>query len=255
MDHIRFPEVHDLLHAYASAGYVFTDTPQAAGDALQSYIRQAVRTPGLLDTVIAEIDDLLTVDLVSDEIADEVDTLPHIKPSADRTVEQCLALARDHLDRIRRGGDYEHAENPRTDREWAKPFPELQALLGGYFHQDFSRFYACHRAALDDYLDANGPETIGEAAKEIGSFLTSVEDDSELDQAAQILGLQVYPPEDVPLRRWLQDIQGTPQHHPRSQPIRISYSPPRLTSRNGGSDRTAAVASIVRRLQFPATAH
>jgi uncharacterized membrane-anchored protein len=26
----------------------------------QSYIRQAVRTPGLLDTVIAEIDDLLT---------------------------------------------------------------------------------------------------------------------------------------------------------------------------------------------------
>ncbi|MEU6661772.1 contact-dependent growth inhibition system immunity protein [Streptomyces sp. NPDC046821] len=215
MDHIRFPEVHDLLHAYASAGYVFTDTPQAPGDALQSYIRQAVRTPGLLDTVIAEIDDLLTVGLFSDEIADEVDTLPHIRPSADRTVEQCLALARDHLDRIRRGGNYEHAENPRTDWEWAKQYPELQGLLGGYFHQDFSRFYASHREAMEDYLDANGPETIDEAAKEIGSFLTSVEDDSELGQAAQILGLQVYPPKNVSLRRWLQDIQGILLHHQR----------------------------------------
>ncbi|RFC77343.1 contact-dependent growth inhibition system immunity protein [Streptomyces sp. AcE210] len=113
---------------------------------------------------------------------------------------------------MRRGGDYEHAETPRTDWEWGKQFPELQTLLGGYFHQDFSRFYASHREALDDFLDANGSETIDEASKEIGSFLTSVEDDSELEQAAQILGLQVYPPENVPLRRWLRDILGILQH-------------------------------------------
>ncbi|MBV2356442.1 hypothetical protein KUM39_19010 [Streptomyces sp. J2-1] len=215
LDHIRFPEVHDLLHAYASAGYAFTDTPQEPGEALQSYIRQAVRAPGLLDTVIAEIDDLLAVGLFSEQIADEVATLPHIKPPADRTVEQCLALARDHLDRIRHGGDYEHAETPRTHWEWAKQFPEVQDLLGGYFHQNFSKFYASHREALADYLDANGPETIDEAAKEIGTLLALVEGDNELDQATQILGLQVYPPEDVPLRRWLRDMQGILQHRPR----------------------------------------
>ncbi|MFE7411946.1 contact-dependent growth inhibition system immunity protein [Streptomyces laurentii] len=214
LDRIRFPEVHDLLEAYASAGYVFTDTPRAPGDALQSYIRQAIRAPGLLDKVIAEIDDLLAVGLFSGEIADEVDTMPRIAPSAGRTVEQCLALARDHLARIRCGGTYEPAEIPRTHWEWAKRFPGLQDLLGGYFHQDFSRFYASHREALNDFLDGGGPKATEEVAEEIDSFLGLVEEDSELEHATRILGLWVYPPEGISLRRWLRDIQGILRHHP-----------------------------------------
>ncbi|KIE23159.1 hypothetical protein LK08_31500 [Streptomyces sp. MUSC 125] len=212
----RFPQLHELLNSYAFAGNTFTDTAETPGPALQAYVRQALRAPGLLDEVIGEIDDLLQVGLFSDEIADDVDILPHVEPLEGRTVEQCLGIARTHLERIRNGGTYQRSDVPQTDWEWRRQFPELGHLLAGYFHQDFSRFYASHREALDDYFTGNPPEMFAEAAEEIRSFTELVTSDSELDQAAQILGLQIYPPEGVPLRRWLQDIQGILQHHPRS---------------------------------------
>jgi hypothetical protein len=138
----RFPELHDLLRSYSFAGNTFTDTAEEPGPALQAYVRQAVRKPGLLDQVIAEIDDLLQVGLFSDEIADDVGILPHVEPPVGSTVEQCLAVTRSHLERIKNGGVYQHSVLPQTDWEWWKQFPELRHLLAAYFHQDFSRFYA-----------------------------------------------------------------------------------------------------------------
>jgi hypothetical protein len=208
----RFPELHELLNSYAFAGNTFTDTVEEPGPALQAYVRQAVRKPGLLDQVIAEIDDLLQVGLFSDEIADDVDILPHVDPPAGCTVEQCLTLIRSHLERIRNGGAYQHSGLPQTDWEWWKQFPELRHLLAAYFHQDFSRFYASHREALDDYFSGNPTDDLAEAAREITSFLYLVESDSELDEAAQVLGLMVYPPEGVSLRQWLTDVQSIITH-------------------------------------------
>ncbi|MFE4627870.1 contact-dependent growth inhibition system immunity protein [Streptomyces mirabilis] len=211
----RFPELHELLDSYASAGWTFTDTSEAAGPALQAYVRQGIGTPGLLDVVIDEIDDLLQVGLFSDEIADDVDVLPQIEPPAGVTVEQCLTVIRTHLVRINKGGAYKQSALPQTDWEWRKQFPELGHLLAGYFHQDYSRFYASHREALDDYFTGNPREMFAATAREIDSFLSLIESDSELDRATQILGLMVYPPEGVSLRQWLTDIQGIITHRQR----------------------------------------
>ncbi|SED32583.1 hypothetical protein SAMN04490357_4503 [Streptomyces misionensis] len=208
----RFPELGELLDAYAFAGNTFTDTVEEPGPALQAYVRQTVGNPDVLERVIAEIDDLLQVGLFSDEIADEVDILPHVEPLAGATVEQCLAVVRYHLDRVRNGGAYQRSASPQTDWEWRKQFPELRHLLAAYFHQDFSRFYQSHTEALDDYFSGTSPEDIAQAAGEIESLLALVDSEEELDRVTEILGLQVYPPDGVPLRQWLADIREIVVH-------------------------------------------
>lgn len=212
----RFPELHDLLDSYTFAGNVFDDTPEEPGPALQAYVRQAVGKPGLLVQVLAEIDDLLQVGLFSDEIADDVDILPHVEPPAGCTVEQCLVIIRTHLERVKNGAAYEHSTVPQTDWEWWKQFPELRHLLASYFHQDFSRFYASDREALDDYFEGNPSDDLAEAAREIDSLLSLIDSDSELDRAARILGLMVCPPDGHSLRQWLTDLNGTITDHLRS---------------------------------------
>ena len=212
----RFPELHDLLNSYAFAGNSFTDSVQEPGPALQAYVRQAVRKPGLLDQVIAEIDDLLEIGLFSDEIADDVEILPHVEPPTGSTVEQCLAVIRSHLERIKNGGAYQRSTLPQTSWEWRKQFPELWHLLAGYFHQEFSRFYTSHQEALDDYLSGNSEDTFVEADRELSSILPLVGSDSELDRATEVLGLMVYPPDGLSLRQWLIDMQGTITDHLRS---------------------------------------
>ena len=213
MREVRFPELQELLDSYASTGWIFTDTAEEAGPALQAYVRHAVNTPGLLDTVISEIDDLLQAGLFSDEIADDVDLLPHINPPAGRSVEQCLALIRDHLDRIRNGGAYEQSALPLTDWEWNKRFYELGQLLGAYFHQYFSQAYGSHKAALDDFLSGSSEEVKLLAARDIDRLLSLVGTDSELNRVTKVLGLWVYPPEGVSLRQWLTDMQHIITHH------------------------------------------
>ncbi|MCI3272788.1 contact-dependent growth inhibition system immunity protein [Streptomyces cylindrosporus] len=212
----RFPELRDLLDSYASAGWTFTDTPEEAGPALQAYARYAVNVPGLLDAVIREIDDLLRVGLFSDEISDDVDVLPRISPPAGRTVEECLAVARNHLDRVRNGGSYERADLPQTDWEWGKHFYELGQLLGGYFHQYFSQEYGSHKAALDDYLSGSSREEQTHASEEIDRLLSMVASDSELSRVTKVLGLWVYPPQGLSLRHWLTDVRATIMRHLRS---------------------------------------
>ncbi|MYZ09976.1 hypothetical protein GT028_21755 [Streptomyces sp. SID2999] len=208
----RFRELHELLSSYAFAGNTFTDSAEEPGPALHAYVRQALRTPGSLDRAIAEIDDLLGTGLFSDEIADDVDVLPHVEPPAGRTVEECLAVIRSHLQRIRNGGTYQHSPLPQTDWEWRRRFPELRHLLAAQFHQDFSRFYGSHREALDDYFSANPADAVAEAAREIESLLAMVETDGELDRVTEVLGLQVYPPDSVSLRQWLTDIRDIITH-------------------------------------------
>ncbi|MET8954373.1 contact-dependent growth inhibition system immunity protein [Streptomyces sp. NPDC004393] len=171
---------------------------------------------GTLDAVIAEIDDLMQVGLFSEEIADDVDLLPHINPPAGHTVEQCLATIRSHLDRIRNGGAYEKSAVPQTDWEWTKQFPETWTLLGAHFNQEFSRFYTSHREALDDHLSLNDEESLNELVKELEYFLSVIQSDAELERAADILGLQVYPPKGVPLRQWLTEMQGSIKDHLRT---------------------------------------
>ncbi|MEU8567604.1 contact-dependent growth inhibition system immunity protein [Streptomyces pathocidini] len=202
----RFPALHELLDSYASDGYIFTDTADRPGPALQAYARLAHDSPDRLELVLREIDDLLRIGLFSEEIADDVDLLPHIEPPAGVTVEQCLRVIRDHLVRMGDGEFLVQFTAPETSWEWRARFPELHQLLGAYFHQDFSLDYDSHQEALDDYLSGASTADIRQAADQIRAFLSLIGTDQELGRAAQTLGLEVYPPKGVPLRQWLTDI-------------------------------------------------
>ncbi|MGW6788054.1 hypothetical protein [Streptomyces chartreusis] len=70
----RFYELSDLLEAYAYTGFTFTDTAGTPGPGLASYLRIAARDPARAATAVQQIDELLSVGLFSEEIADDVES-------------------------------------------------------------------------------------------------------------------------------------------------------------------------------------
>ncbi|MFG2788761.1 contact-dependent growth inhibition system immunity protein [Streptomyces sp. NPDC048419] len=203
----RFYALDDLLGAYADAGFAFTDTAETPGPGLASYLRIAAREPARAETAVQQIDDLLSAGLFSDEIADEVEYLPHIRPPMGTSVEDCLRIARDHLNRFLQDPSKVPPMNPQNHWEWNERFPELGQLLGGYFHQDFSDFYDSHDEALDEYISEVLPEDQAKAAQEIRELLAMVTSDQELKTATAALGLSYSPPRGMSHRQWLQHIR------------------------------------------------
>ncbi|MFR0352831.1 hypothetical protein [Streptomyces sp. MCC20] len=121
----RFDELSYLLNAYTHTGYAFSDTPDVPGPGLASYLRLAAREPHRAAAAVREIDDLLSVGLFSDEIADEVEELPHIQPPTGTIVEDCLRIVRSHLVRLLQDPSGVPQTNPQNAWEWNHRFPEL----------------------------------------------------------------------------------------------------------------------------------
>ncbi|MEU5594503.1 contact-dependent growth inhibition system immunity protein [Streptomyces sp. NPDC020298] len=82
-----------------------------------------------------------------------------------------------------------------------------------HFHQDFSLEYQSHAEAIDDYLSAEAHEDHQAVPQDIDGFLAVNSTDDELTEGVRVLGLRIAPPENVPLRRWLTDLQGIITHH------------------------------------------
>ena len=204
----RFCELGELLTAYTYTGFTFSDTAEDPGPALASYLRIAARNPARAATAVQQIDDLLSVGLFSEEIADEVDDLPHIRPPMGTSVEDCLRIVRDHLHRLLQEPSRLPQVNPQNSWEWNERFPELSQLLGAYFHQDFSHFYDSRDEALDEYVGAATPEDRAQAVQEFGELLTMVSSDQELETATTALGLDLLPPQGMTLRQWLEFVQN-----------------------------------------------
>ncbi|MFI6561535.1 contact-dependent growth inhibition system immunity protein [Streptomyces sp. NPDC050534] len=202
----RFYALDDLLGAYADTGFDFTDTAETPGPGLTSYLRIAARDPSRAATAVQQINDLLSVGLFSEEIADEVEYLPHIRPPLGISVEDCLRVTRDHLNRFLQDPTKVPPMNPQNNWEWNERFPELGRLLGGYFHQDFSDFYDSHDEALDEYISEVLPEDQAKTAQEISELLAMVTSDQELKTATSALGLDNRPPRGMSHRQWLQHI-------------------------------------------------
>lgn len=141
----RFSELRELLRSYAETGYAFDYTEDHRGAALSAYLRLAAFDPARAAEAAAEIDDLLAVGLFNDEIADDVDLLPHINPPRGKTVESCLAVIGRHLRQFLAEPETPSQSPPQTTWEWRERFPELSHLLGAYFHQDFSLEYSSER--------------------------------------------------------------------------------------------------------------
>ncbi|WP_121749490.1 contact-dependent growth inhibition system immunity protein [Streptomyces sp. E2N166] len=203
----RFHELSDLLEAYACADFTFSDTAEAPGPALSAYLRTAARDPARAATAIRQIDDLLSVGLFSEEIADEVELLPHIRPPMGASVEECLRVVRGHLHRLLRDPSQIPQVNPQSAWEWNERFPSLGQLLGAYFHRDFSDIYASREEALDEYVSEAEPEDRVQTAQEIGELLTMMSSDQELRTATTALGLDLLPPRGMSLRKWLESIR------------------------------------------------
>ncbi|WBO65378.1 contact-dependent growth inhibition system immunity protein [Streptomyces camelliae] len=216
----RFHELSRLLSAYESTGEVFDDTLEAPGRALNSYLRTAARTPDRAAAAVREIDDLLEVGLFSDEIAGDVDLLPHIEPPRGASVEDCLRVVRHHLSRYLTAPPApDPTIRPQTSWEWRERFPALAHFLGAYFYQDSLEIeYHSHAEAMDDYLTGELNEDLEQAASEATEFLTLNPSEDELGEAASVLGLREPPPDGISLRRWLTDIQGIIRHHLRTHP-------------------------------------
>ncbi|MFG3248313.1 contact-dependent growth inhibition system immunity protein [Streptomyces sp. NPDC048187] len=203
----RFHELGDLLSAYAYEDFTFSDTPEAPGPALSAYLRIAARDPARAVTAIRQIDDLLSAGLFSEEIADEVEHLPHIRPPMGASVEDCLRMVRDHLDRFLRDPSRVPPANPKSSWEWNERFPSLSQLLGAYFHQDFSYIYASREEALDEYVGEADSDDRAQAAREIGELLETVSSEQELRTATTALGLDLLPPRGMSLKEWLETVR------------------------------------------------
>ncbi|MEU7024111.1 contact-dependent growth inhibition system immunity protein [Streptomyces sp. NPDC046203] len=188
-------------------GYAFDDTEERSGVALSAYLRQAATASGRAAEAAAEIDDLLRTGLFNDEIADEVDLLPHIRPPHGKSVEDCLAVIGGHLRQFLAEPAPPAQAPPQTSWEWKERFPELSQMLGAYFHQDFSLEYSSYREALDDYVSDASESDLRQVADEIRAFLVVNESDQLLKESAATLGLGILPPQGVRLRRWLSDMR------------------------------------------------
>lgn len=211
----RFRELRQLLRSYEVTGYAFDDTEDRRGAALSAYLRQAALDPARAAEAAAEIDDLLKTGLFNDEIADDVDLLPHIRPPHGKTVESCLAVIGGHLRQFLAKPETPSQSPPQTAWEWKERFPELSHLLGAYFHQDFSLEYSSHREALDDYASDASESDLRQVAHEIDEFLTLNESDRLLKNSAATLGLSILPPQGVRLRQWLADVREIVLHKPQ----------------------------------------
>ncbi|MFD5413419.1 contact-dependent growth inhibition system immunity protein [Streptomyces nojiriensis] len=211
----RFRELRELLCSYEETGYVFDDTEKRSGVALSAYLRQAALDPARAAEAAAEIDDLLEAGLFNDEIADDVDLLPHIRPPRGGTVEGCLAVIGGHLRRFLAEPVSPSQLPPQTPWEWRERFPALRHLLAAYFHQDFSLEYSSHGEALDDYLSGVEESDLWQVAGEIQDFLILNESDQLLKKSAVELGLSILPPQGVRLRQWLTDVREIIIHHPQ----------------------------------------
>ncbi|MFI6008169.1 contact-dependent growth inhibition system immunity protein [Streptomyces sp. NPDC051243] len=203
----RFYELSDLLTAYAYTGFTFTDTTETPGPGLSSYLRIAARDPARAETAVQQIDELLSVGLFSEEIADDVEDLPHIRPPMGTNVEDCLRIARDHLNRFLEDPSRVPQMNPQNAWEWNERFPQLSQFLGGYLHRNYSEFHASPEDAIDDYVSEVDLEDRTQAAQEITELLTMVSSDEELHTGTTELGLDLLPPQGMTLRQWLELIR------------------------------------------------
>jgi len=214
----RFHELRRLLHAYEQPGYAFDDTAEAPGVALSAYLRTAAFTPERAAAAAREIQDLLSVGLFSDEAADDVELLPHIHPPQGASVEECLRVVLQHLERfLADPPPPQPSARPEISWEWRERFPALAHFLGAYFYQDSLKLeYESHTDAVDDYLSGESTDDIGKTASEIGEVLALNPSADELAEAAEVLGLREPPPADLSLHRWLTDIQGVITEHLRT---------------------------------------
>ncbi|MFJ8019736.1 contact-dependent growth inhibition system immunity protein [Streptomyces sp. NPDC096311] len=214
----RFKELRELLRAYEWTGHAFDDTVETPGIALSAYMRTASYAPERVTAAVREIDDLLTVGLFNDDIADDVDLLPHIDPPRGIGVEDCLRVVRQHLEHFLAAPPAPRpSARPKISWEWRERFPALAHFLGAYFYQgSFEVEYQSHAEAVDDYLSAEAPEDHRAAVHDIDGVLAMNPTDDELKEGARVLGLREPPPEGVSLRQWLTDIQGIITHHLRT---------------------------------------
>ncbi|MDT3400651.1 contact-dependent growth inhibition system immunity protein [Streptomyces sp. B1866] len=214
----RFAELQNLLAFYTQAGFVFSDTPTERGPALDAYLRVCARDPQRAAQAVREIDDLLTVGLFSEEISDDVDLMPRVRPTGGRNVEESLRIARDHIDACLRDRSLFPVGRPQMGLEWYERFPGLRHLLGAYFHQDHFDEYSSDSEAVEDYLRGTPQEDITPVLEEVPELLAMVESEEDLDRVTTALGSQVSPPDGLTYRQWITSLADIIRQHLSGKP-------------------------------------
>ncbi|MFF4802759.1 contact-dependent growth inhibition system immunity protein [Streptomyces sp. NPDC001351] len=186
---------------------MFSDTAEAPGPGLASYLRIVARDPARGVVAVQQLDEILTIGLFSEEIADEIAWLPEIRPPMGMSVEDCLRISRSHISRVLQDPSQVSQENPQNSWEWKERFPALGQLLGAYLNQDFPDFYDSWQEAVDDYRNEMDGDDVRNSVNEITELLAIVRSDEELEQATDALGLELLPPKGTNLRQWLESMR------------------------------------------------
>ncbi|GAA1369978.1 contact-dependent growth inhibition system immunity protein [Streptomyces beijiangensis] len=212
----RFRELRQLLRSYEVTGNEFDDTADRPGAALSAYQRSAGRDSARVAAAVEEIDDLLTTGLFSDELADDIELLPHVTPPQGGSVEESLRIIRHHLTRPAEAPADGSPTRPETSWEWREKFPGLAHFLTAYFHQNFSLEYSSHEEAIDDYLSDSSSAETQQLTSELEEFMMLNPSNTEMRQAAQTLGLMISPPPGMTLRKWLENVEVATAQHGKS---------------------------------------
>ncbi|WP_327297341.1 contact-dependent growth inhibition system immunity protein [Streptomyces sp. NBC_01197] len=218
------PELRLLLEAYSSVVREerFTDTDEITSKAMRSYLRMATYYPGRAFRVTREILDVLKYGLDEVDVASNLASMPPMITPPGRTREDCLIAMLPHLAAFTERGEVAEPAIPETSWEWCERLPNLNNLLGGYFHQDAE---LPTDALLDEYTaaGAGGPEhEVAAAAKEIGELLEICPAEECVEEAVEGLACSLMPPEGQTYTQWMDHMAKRLNAHLEA----VGYQPP-----------------------------
>lgn len=204
------PELRLLLEAYSSVSYQERiDTPDSPSKAMRSYLRMATYYPGRAYRATAEILYVLKHGLDDPDVMSHMDSMASIFVPDGKTREDCLRMMIPHLVAFTETGEQAVVGTPETPWEWRERLPNLNNLLGAYYHQDVSYEYPdlnrseFEEAALASYFDHHSHDEVAATVFEINELLAMGSDEKFLDMATTKLGVGVMPPRESSHEEWL----------------------------------------------------
>lgn len=204
------PELRLLLQAYSSVSYQDRiDAPDSPSKAMLSYLRMATFYPGRAWRATAEILYVLKHGLDDPDMTANLDSMMPIFVPEGKTREDCLRMMVPHLVAFTEAGEQAVVGTPETSWEWRERLPNLNTLLGAYYHQDVSYEYPglsraeFEQAALADYFGHPSHDEVAATVSEIKELLAMGSGEEFLDMATVELGVGLIPPDGLSHEEWL----------------------------------------------------
>jgi hypothetical protein len=210
------PELRVLFAAYNPMllDERYTDTPDTPSRGMRSYLRIATYYQGRAWRAAAEIHTVLEYGLDDPDVVEALASMASTRVPEGRTLEDCLKMMVPHLVAFTEAGERTEPGIPESSWEWRQLLPNLQNLLGGYFHQDSGAEYPPtdgspdNDAAVADYFATNWDDEAAAVVSEIDELLAMGFEDQPLMAITRALGCGLLPPRGLSQAAWLSAISS-----------------------------------------------